>query len=486
MSDTDTDLQLLARYARHQAEDAFEELVRRHLDLVHSAAQRQVRSPQLAEEVAQSTFITLAEHAQKLAPDTILSAWLYQVTRRAAIDVIRREARRQLREQIATEMYTMNATADDWAHIEPLLDEAMHALDETDRTAILLRYFENKSLREVGQTLGTSDDAAQKRVSRAVERLREFFAKRGLTVGASGLVVVLSANAVQAAPVGLIATIATATALSGTALLIVTTAKNATVNAFNSKSVVAIVVTAVAAGPGTHILQKRTIDRLRSDNQALATAEKQLRNERDSVLSVAKARMEDLERMRKGQSELLRLRGEVSQLRLQIESQNAQAAVQLTPPEVAKAAGGHPPGSYIAMNQLAHAGYQTPEAALETITWAMMKGTYEQVNEGAGKDILADELNDPKAREHFEAGQKRVAPLFRGMQIIARKVMAADEVELKVKLDYDPAAGEINPSLPTISIQPMVRIGDECKITGSTRAYLEGWENDGQIQTFTQ
>src|SRR6185503_19511940 len=114
-------------------------------------------------------------------------AWLYQVTRRSAIDVVRRESRRQLREQIATEMNAINATAADWTHIEPLLDEAMQALDETDRSAVLLRYFENKSLRDVGQTLGTSEDAAQKRVSRAVERLREFFAKRGVTVGASGL-----------------------------------------------------------------------------------------------------------------------------------------------------------------------------------------------------------------------------------------------------------------------------------------------------------
>src|SRR5258706_1626436 len=213
---SDTDLELLACYARQHSEDAFAEIVRRHLDLVHSAALRQVRSPQLAEEVAQAVFINLARHADRLAPDTILAAWLYQVTRREAIDVVRREARRQLREQIATEMHAMNATANDWTNIEPLLDEAMHALDETDRAAVLLRYFENKSLREVGQSLGATDDAAQKRVSRAVERLREFFAKRGVTVGAGGLVVVLSANAVQAAPVGLVVPISTtASALIG-------------------------------------------------------------------------------------------------------------------------------------------------------------------------------------------------------------------------------------------------------------------------------
>src|SRR5207249_4082392 len=142
-------------------------------------------------------FIDLARNAARLKPDTILTAWLYQVTRRTAIDVVRREASRQLREQIATEMKAMNATAADWTHIEPLLDEAMHALDETDRAAVLLRYFENKSLRDVGQALGTSENAAQKRVNRAVERLRKFFAKRGVTIGASGVVIVISGNAVQ-------------------------------------------------------------------------------------------------------------------------------------------------------------------------------------------------------------------------------------------------------------------------------------------------
>src|SRR6266581_127419 len=120
-------------------------------------------------------------------------------------------------------MNAMNATAADWTHIEPLLDEAMHALDDTDRTAVLLRYFENKSLREVGQAIGTSDDAAQKRVSRAVDRLREFFAKRGITVAASGLVVVISTNAVQAAPAGLAAAISSAAVLAGTTIATTTT-----------------------------------------------------------------------------------------------------------------------------------------------------------------------------------------------------------------------------------------------------------------------
>src|ERR1039458_6027246 len=141
---SDTDLQLLARYTRQNAEDAFAELVRRHLDLVFSAALRQIRSPQLAEEVAQSAFTDLARQAHRLAPDTFLTAWLYQVTRRTSIDVVRREARRRLREHVACELNAMNATAADWTHIEALLDDAMQALEDTDRTAVLLRYFDNK------------------------------------------------------------------------------------------------------------------------------------------------------------------------------------------------------------------------------------------------------------------------------------------------------------------------------------------------------
>ena len=243
------DLDLLRDFARDRSQDAFTTIVQRHLDLVYCAALRQVRSPELAEEVAQSVFSDLARDAAQLKPDTVLTAWLYEVTRRTAINVVRGEARRRLREQIACEMNVMNATAADWTQIEPLLDEAMHALDDTDRTAVLLRYFENKSLREVGQTLGTSDDTAQKRVSRAVERLREFFAKRGLTIGASGLAVVITANAVQAAPVGLAVTISTTATLGGTT--IAATATKAIVMTTLQKNLFAATLFA-AVGIGIH------------------------------------------------------------------------------------------------------------------------------------------------------------------------------------------------------------------------------------------
>jgi RNA polymerase sigma factor (sigma-70 family) len=260
------DLDLLAAFVRDHSQDAFAALIQRHVNLVYSAALRQLGAPHLAEDVAQCVFTDLAQNAHRLQPDTILTAWLYQVTRRTAIDVVRREASRQSRERIATEMLDMNANTADWTQLAPILDEAMEALDATDRAAVLLRYFENKSLREVGQTLGTSDDTAQKRVSRAVDRLREFFSKRGVAVGASGLGLIMAANAVQAAPAGLAATILTGSALAGTTVAATTTATGKVVALATVKK--ALIATAVAAAVGTGLYGAREVLRARQPASA--------------------------------------------------------------------------------------------------------------------------------------------------------------------------------------------------------------------------
>ena len=323
---SETDWELLQRYRRNQAEAAFTELVRRHVNLVYSAALRQIRAPQLAEEIAQSVFSDLAQQAAQLPADTVLAAWLHQVTRRAAIDVVRREARRQLREQIATEMNATNAPDANWTSIEPLLDEAVSALDDADRAAVLLRYFENKSLRDVGTQLGISDDAAQKRVSRAVERLREFFAQRGVTVGASGLAVVISANAVQAAPAALVAAISTATVAAGAVLATTTITTQTTMNWITAKSISAIIAAAVAAGTGTYLAQQHTANQLRTENQKLLTDAQALTAERDEALAAVANHAEESKRRDADKTELLRLRGEVGQLRRRVKESEQLAA----------------------------------------------------------------------------------------------------------------------------------------------------------------
>ena len=136
-----------------------------------------------------------------------------------------------------------------WEDIAPHLDAALGELSEVDRDALLLRYFQRKSAREMAQALGLSEDAAQKRVSRAVERLREFFAKRGVAVGASGLTVVISANAVQASPAGLAAAISTAAAVAGT-----TAATAMTATATKAIAMTALQKTIVAATLATAVV----------------------------------------------------------------------------------------------------------------------------------------------------------------------------------------------------------------------------------------
>lgn len=144
--------ELLRRYLREDSQAAFALLVRRHVDLVYSAALRQVRQPQLAEEVAQAVFVDLARQARTLPADQPVSAWLYVVTRRTAIDVVRREVRRRAGEGAAAALATMRTESTGWTEIAAVLDEAMAALEPNARSAILLHYFENHSLRDVGAT----------------------------------------------------------------------------------------------------------------------------------------------------------------------------------------------------------------------------------------------------------------------------------------------------------------------------------------------
>src|SRR5829696_5256947 len=200
MQPTDDSL-LLRQYVENDSDEAFAALVTRHINLVYSVALRCVGDPHQAEEVAQAVFILLAKKAAQLRHDKALSSWLFQTTRFTASNFIRGETRRHRREQEAHVQSVLNDSGSDvWPRIAPLLDDAVAGLNEKDRQAIVLRFYEGRNSREVGAVMGASEDAAEKRVSRAVEKLRTFFAKRGITVGASGLVVLLSANAVQAAP----------------------------------------------------------------------------------------------------------------------------------------------------------------------------------------------------------------------------------------------------------------------------------------------
>jgi len=309
-----TDSQLLRAYAEHRSEPAFAELVRRHVDFVYSAALRMVCDSHLAEDVTQGVFVALAKNFAQLADRPVLSGWLHRTAQNIAAQTVRTDVRRRAREQEAVAMNELLSAEPNalWEHIAPHLDAAIGELSEADRDALLLRYFERMSAREMAQTLGTSEDAAQKRVSRAVERLRDFFAKRGVTIGASGLVVVISANAVQAAPVGLAVTISTAAALVGTT--IATTVETIAMTATQKLLVAAIVVASVITPV---LVQHRAQTKLAEQDRALQRqagrlAELQKENER---LANLLAEANSSRSLPSGQyNDLLRLRGQVGRL----------------------------------------------------------------------------------------------------------------------------------------------------------------------------
>ena len=163
------DMVLLREYARHNSEEAFAALVSRHVNLVYSVALRQVRDPHLAEEITQAVFIILARKADKMPPRAVLPGWLCRTARYASANLLTIQRRRRHREQEAHMQSILNEPEfDAWSQIAPLLDGAMEQLGKTDHDALVLRFFEGRSLSEVGLALGASEDAAKKRVNRAL------------------------------------------------------------------------------------------------------------------------------------------------------------------------------------------------------------------------------------------------------------------------------------------------------------------------------
>ena len=314
---------LLAEYRQTGSDAAFRELVSRYVDLVYSTALRLVDGDaHRAQDVAQTVFVNLSHKAQTLPADVSLGGWLHRDTCLAAGHVMRGERRRQSRERQAAEMNALQNHADaDYSLVTPLLDEAINELGEADRTAILLRFFEQHDFRAVGQALGSNEDAARMRVNRALEKLEQFLKRRGVTTTAASLGLVLTTNAVQAAPVGLAVTISTAAALAGTTLATATTATAIKTIAMTTLQKTVITATlAIVAGVG--IYEARQAAQLREQNQTLqqeraplVKENQKLRNEREETTRQLAALREDIERLNRNSTDLLKLRGEVGVLR---------------------------------------------------------------------------------------------------------------------------------------------------------------------------
>ncbi len=320
MSDL-SDTELLEQFARNKSEAAFAELVERHIGLVYSTAFRKTGNPQQSEDITQAVFITLARKANSLGPKTVLPGWLHHTARFTAANLRQAELRRIRREQEAFMQSTMDETAPDalWRELSPLLDDAVAALGASERDAIVLRFFQNRSLAEVGATLGASEDATRMRVNRALEKMRKFFARRGVTLSSAAIAGTISANSAHAAPAGL-ATIVSTNVFSGTTL---TTA--AVVAATKAMAMTAlqktIITTALAATVGVGIFEaqqnsasQKQIQNLQQQQSSLNEQFTQLQRERDDATNRLGGLIAENDQLKSNSNEreLLKLRGELT------------------------------------------------------------------------------------------------------------------------------------------------------------------------------
>lgn len=312
------DAELLRRYAEEGAQDAFAELVHRHLNFVYSAALRQVNGDaHLAADAAQLVFADLARKAQSLAGHRVLAGWLFTSTRYAAAKLVRGEQRRRGREQEAFHMGTMiegeNAPELDWQQVRPVIDAAMEELGEADREAVLLRYFEGRDYESVGARLNLSPNTARMRVERALDKLRARLERRGVTSTSAALAAALAAQAVSAAPTGL------AAAIAGSALAGGAAATGATASAWAFMSMtklqIGVASTLAVAGAGGLVLQAGSINATRAEIAALQTQNTviaQLQTE-NAQLAQAAAEVADL---RRDDAQLAQLRDEAAALQV--------------------------------------------------------------------------------------------------------------------------------------------------------------------------
>ena len=245
------DVALLRQYVERNSQEAFAALVARHVNKVYSVALRHTRNPHHAEEITHAVFVILARKSRRLDKRVLLSGWLCRTARLASVTFIRSEIRRARREQEAHRQNVLNETQSDvWPQIAPLLDEAMAALSDIDHHVVVLRFFDDKSMKEIGVALGASEDAAKMRVNRAVEKLRLFFARRGIVCPAMALTAAISANSIQAAPAALAHTV-TAVAIADGATAstsIVTLIQGALKTMAWTKAKTVIVLSAVVLG----------------------------------------------------------------------------------------------------------------------------------------------------------------------------------------------------------------------------------------------
>jgi RNA polymerase sigma factor (sigma-70 family) len=329
------DSTLLRQFAEDRSEEAFTEVVRRHLNLVYSAALRKTAGDaHLAQDVSQRVFVLLARNASALSRHPVLAGWLYTTTHYTAAKIVRTERRRQNREQEAQAMQDLcssPAPEADWNRLRPVLDDVMHELSERDREAVLVRFFEGRPFAEVGARQGLSENAARMRVERALEKLHTLLVRRGITSTTAALTLLLADHAVIAAPAGLAAT------LSGAAVAGAAAAGGSTFALWQFMSTPKLLAglsgaAVLAVGVGV-VLQLQTTADLRAEvvslqQQTPIVARLRAENQHLTRLQVPPA---ELERLRKDSAELAQTRADVAALKAHLVSPTQSAAYPTAP-----------------------------------------------------------------------------------------------------------------------------------------------------------
>jgi hypothetical protein len=327
-------------------------------------------------------------------------------------------------------------------------------------------------------------------VSRAVERLREFLAKRGVTASAGGLIILISTNAILVAPAGLSAAI-TAGAVAAVATAALTQATITTMSWINAKSIAAIIGATMIAGSGTYYVQQQQLARAEAKHRALlASHEQQAAAARDAQLAALRAREQELDNLRKQIADISRLQEEIARLRHELAATPpviSRPSVAASPVAVTTnaipTANPIAPGKYVTKDQLRFGGYGTPEAATQSMLWAQAWKNYQAATNSWSPEMLKFILEDSQGE--YEKSYSEGMWALTGLQVVARKTLSDDRVELKMKMDVDHGPNQPR-SAQDFSIDTLVKVGNEWKLGAMGREYTPDWDQSGNIQTFSR